>query len=155
MPSDRGLISIWNQDRRYSQLIQSLEKGRSFPNIPEWGEIESVLNQLANNIGTTLSVNTDGTTRNREVAKLLVKAHKDVNEILHNQDAFDDAEAIKRVEAALAVEIPEVMPENLKFEPSSSSIRLWNLIDVAFVLVILAVFLVPIGVIVFIVRRKK
>jgi len=155
LPSDRGLISIWNQDRRYSQLIQSLEKGRSFPNIPEWGEIESVLNQLANNIGTTLSVNTDGTTRNREVAKLLVKAHKDVNEILHNQDAFDDAEAIKRVEAALAVEIPEVMPENLKFEPSSSSIRLWNLIDVAVVLVILAVFLVPIGVIVFIVRRKK
>ena len=108
LPSDRGLISIWNQDRRYSQLIQSLEKGRSFPNIPEWGEIESLLNQLSNDVGTTLSVNADSVTRTREIAKLL-----------------------------------------------SSSFRLWRLIDVLVVLAIIAIFLVPIGVIVFVVRRKK
>lgn len=155
LPSDRGLISIWNQDRRYSQLIQSLEKGRSFPNIPEWGEIESLLNQLSNDVGTTLSVNADSVTRTREIAKLLVKTHKDVNEVLHNKEALDEAEALRRVEAALSADIPEVMPENLKFEPSSSSFRLWRLIDVLVVLAIIAIFLVPIGVIVFVVRRKK
>ena len=74
---------------------------------------------------------------------------------LHNKETFDDAEVLRRVEAALAVEIPEVMPEDLKFEPSSSSFRLWRLIDVLVVLAIIAIFLVPIGVIVFVVRRKK
>ena len=155
LPSDRGLISIWNQDRRYSQIIKSLETGKSFPNIPEWGEIEGVLNQLANDIGATLSTNANAEARNRDIAKLLVKAHKDVNGILRNDSAFDEAGAIKRVEKALAADIPEIMPEDLKFEPSAASVHLWRLIDAFVVLVILAAIIVPIGLITYIVRRKK
>lgn len=155
LPSDRGLISIWNQDRRYSQIIKSLETGKSFPNIPEWGEIEGVLNLLANDIGATLSTNANAEVRNRDIAKLLVKAHKDVNGILRNDSVFDEVDAIKRVEKALAADIPEIMPEDLKFEPSAASVHLWHLIDAFVVLVILAAIIVPIGLITYIVRRKK
>ena len=155
LPSDRGLISIWNQDRRYSQIIRSLETGKSFPNIPEWGEIEGVLNHLANDIGTVLSVNGNDGVRIHEIAQLLVKAHKDVNGILHNQEILDQAGAVKWIEHVLAAEIPEIMPENLKFEPTAAPFRLWSVIDVIVVLVILAAILVPIGIIVYFVRRKK
>ena len=155
LPSDRGLISIWNQDRRYSQIIRSLETGKSFPNIPEWGEIEGVLNHLANDIGAVLSVNGNDGVRIHEIAQLLLKAHKDVNGILHNQEILDQAGAVKWIEHVLAAEIPEIMPENLKFEPTAAPFRLWSVIDVIVVLVILAAILVPIGIIVYFVRRKK
>lgn len=155
LPSDRGLISIWNQDRRYSQIIKSLETGKSFPNIPEWGEIEGELNLLANNIGTTLSVNTDSPTRNREIAKFLVKAHNRMNEILRNGENLDESAALAQIESVFDKDIPEVMPEDLKFEPPATSLHLWGLIDIVVVLVILAAIIVPIGLIVYFVRRKK
>ncbi len=52
-------------------------------------------------------------------------------------------------------DIPEVMPEDLKFEPPATSLHLWGLIDIVVVLVILAAIIVPIGLIVYFVRRKK
>ena len=159
LPSDRGLISIWNQDRRYSQLIQGLESGKSFPNIPEWGDIEGVLNQMTNEVGTTLSVNSDKATRSREIAKLLVKTHKDVNRILHYQEGLDEAAALRQVETVLSAEIPEVLPEDLKFEQAAAPFSLWRALDIGVVVVIglvcLVVIVVPVCIIVRVVRRKK
>ena len=114
-----------------------------------------MLNHLANDIGTVLSVNGNDGVRIHEIAQLLVKAHKDVNGILHNQEILDQAGAVKWIEHVLAAEIPEIMPENLKFEPTATPFRLWSVIDVIVVLVILAAILVPIGIIVYFVRRKK
>ena len=155
LPSDRGLISIWNQDRRYSQIIQSLESGKSFPNIPEWGDIEAVLNQLANDIGTTLSTNRDDASRAREIAKLLVKTHNRVNEILENRESLDEAALTKQIEGVLLAEIPEIMPEELKFEPVDAPLPLWRVIDLLVVILIAVIVIAIVGVIVYVVRRKK
>lgn len=159
LPSDRGLISIWNQDRRYSQVIQSLEIGKSFPNIPEWGEIECILNKLTNDIGTALSLNENEDIRGREVAKLLVQAHKDVNKVLRRDDSLDEAAALKMVENALLADIPEVLPDDLKFEHPTSLYPMWRVVDiiivVAFVLISLVVIAAFVCLIVCLVRRKK
>ena len=155
LPSDRGLISIWNQDRRYSQIIQSLENGKSFPNIPEWGEIECILNKLTNDIGAVLTANEDETARGREIAKLLVNTHKNVNKVLHYSDSLDVALAQKRVENALLAEIPEVMPRELKFEPSDYPFPVWRMIMAVVAFVCIVALCLCVRLVVYLVRRKK
>ena len=156
LPSDRGLIGIWNQDRRYSQLIQGLERGKSFPNIPEWGQIEGVLIQLSNDMGTALSEAEDKNARVEKLAKLVVEAHFRVNEILGATEPKEKPELLQWVQNVFATDIQEIEPEELRFEPLPSPIPLWRIIDFVVVAVIaLIIVAVPVTLIVYLVRRKK
>ena len=128
LPADRGLISIWNQDRRYSQLVQSLENGKSFPNIPEWGAIEGVLIKLANDMGAMFAVTEDKTVRNHELAKLLVQAHLKVAEILGQKETEKEDDLVARAEKAFATEIQEIEPEYLRFEPLPTPQPAWRMV---------------------------
>ena len=52
IPPDKSLIRIWMQDDRYCLLIDGLDHhGRSSQNIPEWSEIEMMVNSMVNDIG--------------------------------------------------------------------------------------------------------
>ena len=97
--------------------------------------------------------------RGREVAKLLVQAHKDVNKVLRRDDSLDEAAALKMVENALLADIPEVLPDDLKFEHPTSLYPMWRVVDiiivVAFVLISLVVIAAFVCLIVCLVRRKK
>ena len=128
LPADRGLISIWNQDRRYSQLVQSLENGKSFPNIPEWGAIEGVLIKLANDMGAMFATTEDKATRNHELAKLLVQAHLKVAEILGQKETEKESDLVARAEKAFATEIQEIEPEDLRFEPLPTPQPAWRMV---------------------------
>ena len=131
LPADRGLISIWNQDRRYMQLIKALENGRSFPNIPEWGQIEGELIGLSNRMGDIFASTEDKDERNDKVAKALVEAHRNINGILGNTEPVDEQELFGIAMQALNTEIQEISPENLKFEPVSPPIPSWRIALVA------------------------
>ena len=128
LPADRGLISIWNQDRRYSQLVQSLENGKSFPNIPEWGAIEGVLIKLANDMGAMFAATEDKAARNHELAKLLVQAHLKVAEILGQKETEKESDLVARAEKAFATEIQEIEPEDLRFEPLPTPQPAWRMV---------------------------
>ena len=135
--------------------MRCLENGKSFPNIPEWGEIECILNKLTNDIGAVLTANEDETARGREIAKLLVNTHKNVNKVLHYSDSLDVALAQKRVENALLAEIPEVMPRELKFEPSDSPFPVWRMIMAVVAFVCIVALCLCVRLVVYLVRRKK
>ena len=155
LPSDRGLISIWNQDRRYSQLIQSLESGKSFPNIPEWGAIEGVLIQLSNDMGAVLSENADKATRCVKLAELVVDAHFRVNEILGTSESRERNALLDWVQKVFATDIQEIEPENLQFEPLPTTMPAWRMVFAVGILVcILVVFFVA-RLVVVLVRGRK
>jgi multiple sugar transport system substrate-binding protein len=143
LPSDRGLISIWNQDRRYSQLVQSLESGKSFPNIPQWGAIEGVLIKFANDMGSMFAVTEDKAARNHELAELLVQAHFRIMEILGQKETEKEAGLVARAETAFATEIQEIEPEDLQFEPLPTPQPAWRMVffaGIAAGLVMIALF---------------
>lgn len=88
LPSDKSAINVWSKDPRYNCLIENLEHGRSFPNIAEWGDIEQVLIEMSNDIGSIYRHAIEDEDRTLEVARLIVLADKKINAIL----SFDSLE---------------------------------------------------------------
>ena len=113
LPADKSIVRIWNLDERYSTLVESLENGRAFPNIPEWGTIESVLIHMSNEMGAALSTTKDPSERRHKLAELIMKAHADINQILKYKGELP-AEGVAMVEGILVKDIPEVVPSNLQ-----------------------------------------
>lgn len=147
LPADRGLISIWNQDRRYMELVKALENGKSFPNIPEWGQIEGELIDFSNRMGDFFAVTEGKDERNAEVARLLLKTHRKINEILGNTEPIDEPALRETAMKALGTDIQEVMPENLRFEPLTPPIPSWRIALVACVGVSIALLALLAGVV--------
>lgn len=106
LPADRGLIRIWAEDNRYYQLIDGLEKnGRSFLNIPEWGQVEVIINDMVNHIGKTLlDRNLDAA---EEIANLVVDAHEKVNAVLGYSDSTNGSELKSRIKLSLMQPVQE------------------------------------------------
>ena len=94
MPADRSILHIWNRDSRYSKLVAELEHGRSFPNIPEWGEVESILMELSNNMGSLFLNTANRKTRSAHLAQMVYKAHKKINEALKHSEELNEAEML-------------------------------------------------------------
>lgn len=97
LPADKGVIHIWNQDSRYSRLIDNLEHGRSFPNIPEWGSVESILIRMSNDMGR-LFAESQGKSTSRKLAALVLDAHRSINAVLGFTGASAELENMKRIE---------------------------------------------------------
>lgn len=127
LPADRGLISIWNQDRRYMQLVKALENGKSFPNIPEWGQIEGELINFSNRMGAVFASVSGKEERNSEVVRHLLETHRKINEILGNKETQNEAKLREIALKAFNTEIQEIMPENLKFEPVAPPTPSWRI----------------------------
>lgn len=89
LPSDKSAISVWSKDPRYNSLIESLEHGRSFPNIAEWGDIEKILIEMSNDIGSIYRHAIEDEDRTPEVARLIVLADKKINAVL-SQDSLEE-----------------------------------------------------------------
>lgn len=106
LPPDRSVMSVWAHDKRYQNLLKSIENGRSFPNIPEWAHIENLLITMTNDIGALyrLSWNT-GANLNLELAKIILKNHNKINEYLHIQESPEMS--ISSIVSILEEPIPE------------------------------------------------
>lgn len=119
LPADQGLVRIWFKDIRYTQLVNNLDRGKTFPNIAEWGIIENILNNLAGEVAAVHSLTADGSRRTAEIAKLLVNAHRKINEILKVESAQEMP--LADVERILSELPAEVVPTNLNLEVSPES----------------------------------
>jgi multiple sugar transport system substrate-binding protein len=74
---------VWARDKRYQKLLKNIENGRSFPNIPEWANIESQLIHMTNDIGALyrLSWNNDSNL-NLKLAAIILDYHRKINHML-------------------------------------------------------------------------
>lgn len=119
LPADQGLIRIWFKDIRYAQLINNLDRGKTFPNIAEWGVIENILNNLAGDVAKVNERTANVSRRNSEIAKLLIAADRKMNEVLKVESAQGISQAdVEKYLSAIPAEVP---PANLNLEVSPVS----------------------------------
>jgi multiple sugar transport system substrate-binding protein len=113
LPADRSILHIWNRDSRYSKLVAELEHSRSFPNIPEWGEVEKVLIDLSNSMGA-LFVNTKHKKqRSASLAKLVYDANAKINALLSYPDTLEGSERMHWAQQFFLYEHKEIYPKNV------------------------------------------
>ena len=113
LPADRSILHIWNRDSRYSKIVAELEHSRSFPNIPEWGEVEKVLIDLSNSMGA-LFVNTKHKKqRSASLAKLVYDANAKINALLSYPDTLEGSERMHWAQQFFLYEHKEIYPKNV------------------------------------------
>jgi len=84
LPPDRGVLQVWAQDSLYRVLVEQAENGRAYPNIPDWGNIESVLVEMFSAIWTLLD--TRGVYTDEELFKILTQYNGKLNQIMKVPD---------------------------------------------------------------------
>ncbi|MDD7497484.1 extracellular solute-binding protein [Fibrobacter sp.] len=105
IPSDESLIRIWMQDSRYSHLVTGLEhNGRSCQNIPEWSEIEMLVNAMVNSVARNIAQGDSGV--DDATAQLVLETHERINSLFGYEDA-DRAAVRKRIRDALMQPVEE------------------------------------------------
>ena len=140
IPPDRGLIRIWMQDERYSHLIDGLEnRGRSSQNIPEWSEIEMMVNAMVNSIGKSILNNPADT--HDETARLVFDTHQKINRLLGYTETLDRATVKENIKQSLMQPVEERLYDKgfgseKKFDFSVRLIVMISLVGVAFILLI-------------------
>jgi multiple sugar transport system substrate-binding protein len=112
LPADRSILHIWNRDSRYSKLVAELEHGRSFPNIPEWGDVESILMDLSNNMGSLFLNTANRKTRSARLAQMVYDAHKKINEVLNHSEELNEAEMLHWVQHIFLQNYNVIYPKN-------------------------------------------
>ena len=112
LPADRSILHIWNRDSRYSKIVAELEHSRSFPNIPEWGEVESVLSELSNNMGTLFLNTKHKKKRSAALAQMVYDANTKINEILNHSDSLNFGEKLHWTQQFFLQEYNETYPKN-------------------------------------------
>jgi len=143
LPSDQGIVHIWKQDARYSKLIENLKSSRSFPNIPEWGAVETILNKLSNDMGALLAKTKLREERNRGLARLILSAHNQINAVLGNGLKVDEETMVPQVQALLSDVPDEIMPPQLHVDqPATESPVKQIVLAIVIVLILGALFLV-------------
>ena len=147
-------MRIWMQDRRYQQLINDLDSGRSFPNIPEWGSIENLLIALSNNMGKLFAGEADSAARVRGIAGLLLDADRPTDSVLGNTPKDNESALRPWVEGLIAEEIAEVAPEGLSFEPQEPPFPVWRVILVGGCVLVVGVLALLVWLLVKLVRRR-
>ena len=111
LPADRSILHIWNRDARYSKLVAGLEHCRSFPNIPEWGEVENVLIGLSNDMGVLFTKVGNLKKRSAYLAKLVYDANEKINKILGYSVELNEAETLHRTQHIFLQEYKEIYPK--------------------------------------------
>jgi multiple sugar transport system substrate-binding protein len=107
IPPDGSLIRIWMQDARYNHLINGLENnGRSCQNIPEWSEIEMIVNGMVNAVAKNIAENNADV--NEVTAKLVLETHEKINKVLKYKDPANSKELLSRVEMSLMQPVEEI-----------------------------------------------
>ena len=55
-PTSRKVLETWNDDELYTNLVNQLETGKTYPSIPEWGEIEQILVSMFSSVWEQLEI---------------------------------------------------------------------------------------------------
>ncbi len=83
LPPAESILKSWAKDSTYKVLIDHLEDGRSYPNIPEWTLIEGTLVSLFSDIWSYLDIG--GLYSEEAIYSTLLTYNQKINDILHVQ----------------------------------------------------------------------
>ena len=140
LPADESIVNIWRKDARYSQLIETMKTGKSFPNIPEWVAVEGTLIELSNSLGALYRDVPPSPSRNRQVAELLWNAHQRIELAVGHRSTLEKGKTLPYIERVLFSATEEKIPETLEqFVAEVSENPMWRV--TALIAVIIAVCL--------------
>jgi len=105
LPTDRGVLQVWAQDSLYRVLVQAAENGRAYPNIPDWGSIESMLVEMFSAVWTL--VDAGGIYTDEDLYKILVQYDAKINEALKVPAESEVPVTLAQFQAAVAT-IPSI-----------------------------------------------
>lgn len=80
LPPDANVLEEWSKDTIYSTLVTQASKGRAYPNIPNWGQIESMLVEMFSAVWTMVDVG--GLYDDAELYRILVEHHNKIDKVL-------------------------------------------------------------------------
>ena len=160
LPADRSILHIWNRDSRYSKLVAELEHSRSFPNIPEWGEVESVLMGLSNGMGELFLTTANHKHRSALLAKLVYDAHIKINGILDHSENLNEAEMLHWIQQFFLYRYNVIYPKNSadfisREEVPTASEVTDKVVSPKYMIVAVAGFLVVCVIVILCVARKR
>jgi multiple sugar transport system substrate-binding protein len=112
LPADMSILHIWNRDSRYSKLVAELEHSRSFPNIPEWGEVEKILIELSNGMGALFTKTKHRKKRSAALAQMVYDANAKINALLNYSDSLNGSERMHWAQQFFLLDYKEVYPKN-------------------------------------------
>ncbi len=81
LPPVKSVLADWAKDSAYKVLIDHLEDGKSYPNIPEWTLVEGALVSLFSDIWSYLDIG--GLYSNEAMYSTLLTYNQKINDILH------------------------------------------------------------------------
>jgi len=160
LPADRSILHIWNRDSRYSKLVAELEHSRSFPNIPEWGEVEKILINLSNGMGALFKNTKHRKKRSAALAQMVYEANAKINEILNYPDSLNGSERMHWAQHIFLQDYREIYPKSSaniigRSElPSADEFKSW-LVSSKYLLASLGAGFLVVCVIVACFRRRK
>jgi multiple sugar transport system substrate-binding protein len=160
LPADRSILHIWNRDSRYSKLVAELEHSRSFPNIPEWGEVEKILIDLSNGMGALFKNTKHRKKRSAALAQMVYEANAKINEILNYPDSLNGSERMHWAQHIFLQDYREIYPKSSaniigRSElPSADEFKSW-LVSSKYLLASLGAGFLVVCVIVACFRRRK
>ena len=161
LPADRSILHIWNRDSRYSKLVAGLENSRSFPNIPEWGDVETILLELSNNMGLLFSKKKNKKKNSAALAKMVYDANVKINAVLNYDDTVNYADKLRWIQQIFLSDYRETYPKNStnfigRYELPTVDEFKYKIVSSKFLLVSFgAGFLVLCVIIVCVVKRRK
>ena len=88
LPATQSLLKFWAEDSSYKQLVLSLETGKSYTNIPEWGEIETILTSTFSEIWALLEF--EGLYSDAKIYEILKKQDININRVLNFKDGLSN-----------------------------------------------------------------
>lgn len=80
LPPDRNVQQVWAQDEGYQVMVTAASQGRAYPNIPVWGDIESVLIEMFGTIWSMMDVG--GLYSDEALYRTLLQYDSKVNDVL-------------------------------------------------------------------------
>lgn len=81
LPPDESVLEVWSQDALYKVIIDATQNGRVYPNIPNWGQIESMLVEMFSAVWTLLDA--VGLYTDEELYKILYQYNDKINASLN------------------------------------------------------------------------
>ncbi len=80
LPPDKKLLYEWKLETLYAPLVSSIESGRSYPNLPKWGNIEATLVEMFSAIWSLVDVK--GFYTDKELYLILTRYDDELNRML-------------------------------------------------------------------------
>lgn len=150
LPPDRGVLQVWAQDSLYRVLVEQAETGKAYPNIPDWGTIESMLVEMFSAVWSLLDAG--GIYTDEELFKILVQYNDRVNAALKVDPATVPPPNLAQFQAAIAeirplasLTVPEKTPEMEKLIEEQKKPSLGVLVGAAAgVLLVLFIILIAV-----------